>query len=218
MTQPHDWPFEQPARGTLRPWYLTAAGYLAVLFPDGQEAQRAKQGLLQRGVLANDVRLYDAEEVLSITSRLDQERSILAKTIAAMVSDREARQRYLGNARARGLGPVAVRPDRGPRRPTGWVPRRLPLWVLALLRRQGRQRRLRQHQLTIRPRHEPPNDPAPTPAPPTQHDRRRTGSRRSRAWAASLADPLHAIYGRPARLRPITAVELRFWLSAGHRC
>jgi hypothetical protein len=64
MTASHDWPFEQPARGTLRPWYLTAAGYLAVLFPDGQEAQRAKQGLLQRGVLANDVRLYDAEEPL----------------------------------------------------------------------------------------------------------------------------------------------------------
>jgi hypothetical protein len=102
MTEPHDWPFEQPARGTLRPWYLTAAGYLAVLFPDSQEAQRAKQGLLERGVLANDVRLYQAEEVLSIASRLQQERSILAKTIAAVVSDREARQRYLGNARAGG--------------------------------------------------------------------------------------------------------------------
>jgi hypothetical protein len=102
MTEPHDWPFEQPARGTLRPWYLTAAGYLAVLFPDSQEAQRATQGLLQRGVLANDVRLYDAEEVLDITSRHQQERSILAKTIAAVASDREARQRYLGNAKAGG--------------------------------------------------------------------------------------------------------------------
>ena len=102
MTEPHDWPFEQPARGTLRPWYLTAVGYLAVLFPDSQEAQRAKQGLLQRGVPANDIRLYDAQEVLSITSRHQQERSILAKTIAAVVSDRQARQRYLGNARAGG--------------------------------------------------------------------------------------------------------------------
>lgn len=102
MTEPHDWPFEQPARGTLRPWYVTAAGYLAVLFPDSQEAQRAKQGLLERGVPANDVRLYDAETVLSIDSRLQQERSILARTIAAVVSDREARQRYLDNARAGG--------------------------------------------------------------------------------------------------------------------
>jgi hypothetical protein len=39
MTEPRDWPFEQPASGTLRPWYLTAAGYLAVLFRDSQEAQ-----------------------------------------------------------------------------------------------------------------------------------------------------------------------------------
>ena len=31
MTEPHDWPLEQPAEGTLRPWYLTATGYLMVL-------------------------------------------------------------------------------------------------------------------------------------------------------------------------------------------
>jgi hypothetical protein len=53
-------------------------------------------------VPANDIRLYPAEDVLNIASRLQQERSILAKTIAAVVSDREARQRYLGNARAGG--------------------------------------------------------------------------------------------------------------------
>jgi hypothetical protein len=100
MTEPHDWPFEQPAKGTLRPWYLTAAGYLAVLFPDSEEAQRAQQGLLERGVPGNDVRLYHAEEILSITSRLQQERSAVAKTIAAVVADRQARQRYLGNARS----------------------------------------------------------------------------------------------------------------------
>jgi hypothetical protein len=102
MTERHDWPFEQSARGTLRPWYLTAVGYLAVLFPDSQEAQRATQGLLERGVPANDVRLYPAEGVLSIASRLQRERSILAKTIAAVISDREARQRYFGNAQAGG--------------------------------------------------------------------------------------------------------------------
>jgi hypothetical protein len=100
MTEPRDWPFEQPAKATLRPWYLTAAGYLAVLFPDGKEAQRAQRGLLERGMPGNDVRLYHAEEILSIASRLQQERSALAKTIAAVVADRQARQRYLGNARA----------------------------------------------------------------------------------------------------------------------
>jgi hypothetical protein len=100
MTEPHDWPFEQSARGTLRPWYLTAAGYLAVLFSDRQEAQRAQQGLLEWGMPENDIRLNQAEEILSIAARQQQERSILAKTIAALVTDREARQRYLGNAQA----------------------------------------------------------------------------------------------------------------------
>jgi hypothetical protein len=102
MPEPHDWPFEQPASGTLRPWYLTAAGYLAVLFRDGEEAQRAQRGLLERGVPENDVRLYEAEEILRIASRLQQERSTLAKTIAAVVADRQARERYLGTARAGG--------------------------------------------------------------------------------------------------------------------
>jgi hypothetical protein len=110
MTEPHDWPFEQPAKGTLRPWYLTAAGYLAVLFPDSKEAQRAQQGLLERGVPGNDVRRYHAEETLRIASRLQQERSVLAKTIAAVVADRQARRRYLGNARAGGSALWLVAP------------------------------------------------------------------------------------------------------------
>jgi hypothetical protein len=88
--------------GTLRPWYLTAAGYLTVLFPETTEAQRAQQGLLERGVPENDIRLYHGEEILAIASRLQQERSTLAKTIAAVVADRQARQRYLGNAEAGG--------------------------------------------------------------------------------------------------------------------
>jgi hypothetical protein len=64
MPEPHDWPFEQPARGTLRPGYLTAAGYLAVLFSDRQEAQRARRGLLEWGMPENDIRLYHAGEIL----------------------------------------------------------------------------------------------------------------------------------------------------------
>src|SRR4029453_9914115 len=102
MTEPHDWPFEQPARGTLRPWYLTAAGYLAVLFRNSQEAQRARRGLLEWGMPENDIRLYHAEEILRIAARQQQERSALAKTIAALVADHEARQRYFGNAQAGG--------------------------------------------------------------------------------------------------------------------
>lgn len=34
MTEPHNWPFDQPAGGTLRPWYFRATGYLMVLFSD----------------------------------------------------------------------------------------------------------------------------------------------------------------------------------------
>jgi hypothetical protein len=30
VPEPPDWPLEQPAEGTVRPWYLTATGYLVV--------------------------------------------------------------------------------------------------------------------------------------------------------------------------------------------
>jgi hypothetical protein len=102
MGEPHDWPFEQPAGGTLRPWYFTAAGYLAVLFRDPEEAVRAQRGLVEQGVPEEDLRLYDAEETLRRAARIAEERSILAKAVAAIVSDRPARERYLGNARAGG--------------------------------------------------------------------------------------------------------------------
>jgi hypothetical protein len=50
VTQPKDWPFEQPADGTLRPWYLTATGYLVALFSDPEEARRTQRGLLEHKV------------------------------------------------------------------------------------------------------------------------------------------------------------------------
>jgi hypothetical protein len=102
VTEPHDWPPEQSAQGTLRPWHATAAGYLAVLFEDPQEAQRAQHGLQQHGVPADDLRLYDGEETLRIASRLQQERSRLAKAINQVVVDRALRERWLANARAGG--------------------------------------------------------------------------------------------------------------------
>ncbi|HYY79656.1 MAG TPA: hypothetical protein VFD04_10795 [Actinomycetes bacterium] len=102
VTQPHDWPFEQPAKGTLRPWYYTAAGYLTVLFEDPDEAERARRDLLASGVPDQDLRLYHAEETLRIASRIQEERSLLAKAFAALVADRTARDRFMGNARAGG--------------------------------------------------------------------------------------------------------------------
>lgn len=65
MPEPHDWPLERSARGSLRPWFFSAEGYLGLLFKDGEEARRAQRGLLERGVPEEDVRLYDAEQVLS---------------------------------------------------------------------------------------------------------------------------------------------------------
>ena len=102
MTEQRDWPPEQSAKGTLRPWHSTAAGYLAVLFEDPEEAQRAQRGLPQQGVPEGDLRLYDGEETLRIASRLQQERSILAKAIKKIVVDHRAEKRWLGNARAGG--------------------------------------------------------------------------------------------------------------------
>jgi hypothetical protein len=102
VTERRDWPPEQSAKGTLRPWHDTAVGYLAVLFEDPEEAQRAERGLPQQGVPEGDLRLYDGEETLRIAARLQQERSILAKAIKEIVVDHRAEQRWLGNARAGG--------------------------------------------------------------------------------------------------------------------
>ena len=102
MTEPHDWPLERPAEGTVRPWYLTATGYLVVLFGDPEEARRTHRGLLERGVPAGEVRLYESEELLRNLSRLREERSILARAVAALAADPDAKRRFLDNARAGG--------------------------------------------------------------------------------------------------------------------
>jgi len=112
VTGPHDWPLEQPAKGTVRPWYVTAVGYLVVLFRDPEEAERARRDLQEHGVPEEDLRLYRAEETLRIWSRLEEERSVLAKAFAALVAERPARERYLGNARAGGSALWVFAPDR----------------------------------------------------------------------------------------------------------
>jgi hypothetical protein len=102
VTEQRDWPPERSAKGALRPWHDTAVGYLAVLFEDPEEAQRAQRGLQQRGVPEADLRLYDGEETLGIALRLQQERSVLARAIKEIVVDHRAERRWLGNARAGG--------------------------------------------------------------------------------------------------------------------
>ena len=112
MSEPRDWPLEQPAEGTLRPWYLTATGYLVVLFRDPAEAQRAHRGLVEAAVPEDEVRLYESEEILRNLARLRQERSILAKAVAALVADPEAKQRFMGNARTGGAAMWLVAPTK----------------------------------------------------------------------------------------------------------
>ena len=112
MSEPRDWPLEQPAEGTLRPWYLTATGYLVVLFGDPEEARRAHRGLLEREVPAGEVRLYASEELLRNLSRLQKERSLLARAVAALSADPPVRQRFLDNARAGGSAMWLIAPTR----------------------------------------------------------------------------------------------------------
>jgi hypothetical protein len=102
VTEPHDWPFEQPADGTLRPWYLTATGYLMVLFSHPEEARRARSGLLEREVSQEDIRLYESEDILRILARAQKERSILAKAVFALAADPSVKQHFLDNARTGG--------------------------------------------------------------------------------------------------------------------
>jgi hypothetical protein len=112
VTEPHDWPFEQPAEGTLRPWYLAATGYLMVLFSHAEEAQRARSGLLEHKVSQEDIRLYESEEILRILAQAQKERSILAKAVFALAADPSVKQRILDNARTGGAALWLVAPTR----------------------------------------------------------------------------------------------------------
>jgi hypothetical protein len=112
MSEPHDWPIEQAARGSLHPWYFAAAGHVAVLFRDPAEAERARHDLIARGVPEGDLRLYGAEETLRIVSRRREERSILAKAFDALVADHPARERYVGHAEAGGSALWIVAPSK----------------------------------------------------------------------------------------------------------
>jgi hypothetical protein len=112
VTEPHDWPLDRPSERSLRPWYFRATGHLMVLFSDPEEAQRAQRGLLEREVLKEELRLYESEEILRIVARLQEDRSILAKAVAALVADAPVRRRFLDNARTGGAVLWLVAPTR----------------------------------------------------------------------------------------------------------
>ena len=102
MTESHDWPLEQSAEGTLRPWYLMATGHLMVLFSDPGEAQRAQRGLLEHKVPKEELRLYESEEILRILALAQKQRSVLAKAVFALAADPSIKQQILDNARTGG--------------------------------------------------------------------------------------------------------------------
>jgi hypothetical protein len=112
VTEPPNWPLEQPAEGTVRPWYLTATGYLVVLFRDPAEARRAHRGLLEGRVAPDEARLYEPEELQHNVSRLRDERSMLARAVAALVADPDYKRRFLDNARAGGAALWLVAPSK----------------------------------------------------------------------------------------------------------
>ena len=53
-------------------------------------------------VSQEDTRLYESEEILRIVARLQEERSLLAKAVAALVADPSVKEQFLVNARAGG--------------------------------------------------------------------------------------------------------------------
>ena len=102
MRKPREWPFEKSAKGSMRPWFLSTRGFLAVLFGDADEAERAVEGLRERGVSEEDMRLYSANQILDTLSNMHEERSVLAAALVAVTDDRRARQLYRDNALAGG--------------------------------------------------------------------------------------------------------------------
>ncbi len=102
MSDEHGWPFENLEEKRLRPWFFSATGYLFALFPDPEEAGRARDGLLANGVPPAEMRLYTSHEILEIESMRAAARSPVAKAIAAVTADPDAKQRYFGTARRGG--------------------------------------------------------------------------------------------------------------------
>ena len=93
------WPYDK-ATDKGRPWFLAATDFLFALFPDPEEALRARQDLLAGGVPESDVRLYTSDEILSIES--ERSEHPLARAIAAVTVDRSVKALYLDTAKAGG--------------------------------------------------------------------------------------------------------------------
>ena len=102
MSDEDKWPFEIVEEQRLRPWFFSTSGYIFALFPEPEGARRARDGLHKNGVKLEEMRLYSSDEILSIESMRDAARSPVAKAVAAVTADPDAKERYLGTARQGG--------------------------------------------------------------------------------------------------------------------
>jgi hypothetical protein len=111
--EPHDWPMDKPPTGRRRRLRIfSAKGYLEVLFTDSDAARRAQRNLQDRGVPAQDMRLYVAEEIVREEAHLQAGRSWPAKMVDTLTADHEARRRHLANAQAGGAALWLYAPTR----------------------------------------------------------------------------------------------------------
>jgi hypothetical protein len=110
LSPEHDWPFEKATEGGVRPWFLSATGYLVVLFPNLARADKAKEAL-SRLVSDGDMRLYDSEETLAIEGRRSDASSKVAKAVADLTADESMKDIYLSTTRAGGAALWIYAPD-----------------------------------------------------------------------------------------------------------
>src|SRR4051794_24959026 len=99
MSTGRDWPFEKATDGGVRPWFLSATGYLVVLFSDLALAQNARDAL-SRLVAGDDMRLYDSVETLAIEGRRSDASSKVAKAVADLTADESMKEIYVSTTRA----------------------------------------------------------------------------------------------------------------------
>jgi hypothetical protein len=112
MSTGRDWPFEKATDGGVRPWFLSATGYLVVLFSDLALAQNARDAL-SRLVADDDMRLYDSEETLAIEGRRSDASSKVAKAVADLTADESMKEIYVSTTRAGGAALWVYAPDDG---------------------------------------------------------------------------------------------------------
>ena len=82
-----------------RPWKFRPQGYLVVILPDADEAQRAESALVGAGFDHEDIKLYTGKQILETHEEYIGRRGIASKVVGAVADDVKGRELYLGYAR-----------------------------------------------------------------------------------------------------------------------